>query len=109
MALAVQLMVIFLLVSSVLIFYRKERRSRSHDWGLRRGGEASPQAPHAYNDARLDPAHDEREEEDDVPGGDAQIVELGQVAKLPDNVGGHAAEMVKQSVVLEEVANYTFP
>ena len=77
--------------------------------GLRRGGEASPQAPHAYDDARLYPAHDEREEEDDVPGGDAQVVELGQVAELPDNVGGHAPEMVEQSVVLEEGADYTVP
>ena len=57
----------------------------------------------------LDPAHDEDEVEDDVPVEEAQTVELDQVTELPDHVGGHTEDVVKQSVALEESADDTVP
>ena len=57
----------------------------------------------------LDPAYDEDDVEDDVPGEDAQTVELDQVGELPDHVGWHAADVVHQGVALEEGANKSIP
>ena len=57
----------------------------------------------------LDPAHDEDDVEDDVPGEDAQTVELGQVGELPDHVGCQTADVMQESVALEDVANSSIP
>ena len=57
----------------------------------------------------LDPAHDKDEVDEDVPGEDAQTVELDQVGELPDHIGWHAQDVVQQGVALEEGANKSIP